>query len=71
MFDFIDRAKDNLILDISIKKANKGQSIFEINSRYASELVYYMSNFMNEWDIKTSASTVSVSELIPDEIFYF
>lgn len=41
-----------------------------INSDHALELVNYISEFINEWDIKISANTVSNSDLIANELWY-
>ena len=69
MFDFTERIKDDLLLDVSIQKDN-GQRVFEINSSYASELINYILYFISEWGITSSSNTVSNSDFIPDEIFY-
>ena len=70
IFDFVEQIKDDLMLDISIKKVLNKQSVFMIDPAHALELASYILEFVNEWKITTSAKTVSDSDIIPDEIWY-
>lgn len=70
MFDFVEQIKDDLMLDISIKKVLNKQRVFMIDPAHALELASYILEFVNEWKITTSAKTVSDSDIIPDEIWY-
>lgn len=70
MFDFVERIKDDLMLDISIKKILNKQRVFMIDSNHVLELVNYISKFIDEWNIKISANTVSNSDVIPNELWY-
>lgn len=70
MFDFVEQIKDDLMLDISIKKVLNKQRVFMIDSAHALELANYILEFVNEWKITTSTNTVSDSDIIPDEIWY-
>ena len=46
------------------------QRVFVINSGHALELVNYILEFINEWDIKVSTNTISDSDFIPDNLWY-
>lgn len=70
MFDFVEQIKDDLMLDISIKKVLNKQRVFMIDPAHALELANYILEFVNEWKITTSTNTVSDSDIIPDEIWY-
>lgn len=70
MFDFVERIKDDLMPDISIKRVLHKQRVFMIDSDHALELANHILEFVNEWNIKISANTVSNSDIIPDELWY-
>ena len=70
MFDFAERVKDDLMLDISTKKVSDKQRVFMIDSDHVLELVNYILEFISEWNIKISANTVSDSDVISDEFWY-
>jgi hypothetical protein len=70
MFDFVERIKEDLMLNVSIKKVWNNQRVFVINSGHALELVNYILEFINEWDIKVSTNTISDSDFIPDNLWY-
>ena len=68
MFDFIDRLKNELMLDVRTKKGCHDQMFFIINSQNAFELIYYLPLFIKEWNIK--ASTNEIRNTISDEAWY-
>ena len=46
MFDFVERIKEDLMLNVSIKKVWNNQRVFVINSGHALELVNYILEFI-------------------------
>jgi|GEM_PF-1231316 hypothetical protein len=70
MFDFVNHVKDDLLLDVSVRKTFNGQRAFVIPSDYALELVNYIPAFVNEWNIKISPTTVSQADAITEEVWY-
>lgn len=70
MFDFVERIKEDLMLNVSIKRVWNNQRVFIINSDHALELVNYILEFINEWNIKVSENTISDSDFIPDDLWY-
>ena len=68
MFDFIDRLKNELMLDVRTKKGCHDQMFFIINSQNAFELIYYLPLFIKRWNIK--ASTNEIRNTISDEAWY-
>lgn len=71
MFDFVIHAKEDLALDVKIEKIDNSQRIFRVNARNATELVSYIDSFISEWNIKISPNTVSVSDTISDDSWYY
>lgn len=70
MFDFVAQVKRDLMLDVSIKKVLGKQRVFVINSSNALELVDYILEFISEWNIETSADTISESDIISNQLWY-
>lgn len=70
MFNFIEQLKDELMLDVSIKKVLNNQRIFIVESVNALELVNYICSFIDEWNIKITKNTVSDSDIISDRSWY-
>jgi len=70
MFDFAERVKEELLLDIQIKKLWNNQRVFTINSNEALSLVNYIPKFISEWNLKISKNTVSDVDAISDDIWY-
>lgn len=70
MYDFVDRVKDELLFDITINKIWHGQVSFLINSDFSEEFICYISEFIEEWDIKVTEKTVSKSNIISNELWY-
>ncbi len=70
LFDFLDHIKEDLALDIKIEKIWNQQRVFVVDSKYVSDLINYIELFINEWNIKISESTISVSDIISDELWY-
>ncbi len=70
LFDFLDHIKEDLALDVKIKKIWNEQRVFVVDSKYASDLINYIELFIGEWNIKISESTVSASDVISDELWY-
>ena len=70
MYDFIDRIKEDLSLDVTMSKSWNSQRVLIVDTNNATELVDYISLFVKEWNIRISATTVSDSDIIADEKWY-
>lgn len=70
MFDFVERIKEDLMLNVSIERVWNNQRAFIINSDHALELINYILEFIYEWNIKVSENTISDFDFIPDDLWY-
>lgn len=70
MFEFLNHIKEDLALDIKINKMWNNQRVFMVDTKYASDLVNYIVFFIDEWNIRISENTVSMSDIILDELWY-
>lgn len=69
-FDFIQHLKEELLLDIAVKKVLNGQRIFIIDSENALEFINYIPQFIKEWNVEITSGMISDSDYISDEIWY-
>ena len=70
MFDFLDRAKEDLLIDVVIGICWNNQKAFVVNSEDSMALVNYIPAFIKEWNIKISKDTVSNSDIIAEDVWY-
>ncbi len=70
MYDFINRIKDELLLDIFITKSWNNQHVLIIDSENALELINYIPEFVDNWNIKIREDKVSASDIISDDLWY-
>lgn len=70
MFDFVDRVKKDLLIDVRIEKLWDRQRVFTTDSKYEMDLINYLETFINEWNIKINTATVSDSDIISEELWY-
>jgi hypothetical protein len=70
MFDFLERIKEDIQLEVKITKKWNNQRVFVVNPDNALEFISYLSLFISEWKIKPTEETVSDKDIISDEIWY-
>ena len=70
LFDFVKHVKEDLLLDVLIRKTVNGQKAFMIPSDYALELVNYIPAFVKEWNIKINPATVFQADALTEEVWY-
>lgn len=70
MFDFVERIKEELLLNISTKRVLNNQTVFIIDSENALELISYILEFVDKWNIRNCINTALVSDFIPDNLWY-
>jgi len=70
MFEFLSHIKEDLALDIKLVKTWNNQRVFMVDIKYVSDLINYIVSFIDEWNIKISENTVSISDIISDELWY-
>lgn len=70
MYDFIDRIKEALLINIQIKKIWDNRHVIIVDSNDAMILMDYIAEFVDEWNIKISENTVSDADIISSKLWY-
>lgn len=70
MYDILDKIRDEILIEVKICRDLNNQRTFLVDSNNVEELITYIENFVNEWNIQITKDTVSESDYIDDEIWY-
>lgn len=70
MYDFVDRIKEDILLDVMAKKSKNNQAFFCSKINEYKELINYIRDFVDEWDISIDKNMFSNTDIISDDIWY-
>lgn len=70
MFEFLNALLDETGIRISTERNEFNQVVFKVDNSSQMALAKYIVNFIREWNIKVSDSTVADADMISDEVWY-
>jgi len=70
MYDFVERAEDDSMLDVTFSNEWNNQVSMIIDTCDAARLVRYTAHFVIDWNIGISKNINKSANFIPDEQWY-